>query len=173
MFTRILAATDGSEEAGKAVRIATDLAIRHDCELVVVHVVSSEDSSEEAVALAESEHLVPETPGESLAPNAVPIATPPFTRQDASGRASVGRAIGQRLVEEARHLAAEAGARRVRTLLEFADDPASAILAAVRREGADAVVVGTRGRGRVAGLLLGSVSQRLASECDCTCIVVR
>lgn len=174
MFTRIVAATDGSDEAGKAVRIATDLAIRHDSELIVLHVVTDDDAGDDAAALAQSEHLVDEPAGgPRQEQTGVPIAPPPFTNQDARSRTSVGRAVGQRLVDEAARLAAEAGATRVRSLLEFADDPATAILDAVRREGADAVVVGTRGRGRVAGLLLGSVSQRLASECECTCIIVR
>jgi len=51
-------------------------------------------------------------------------------------------------------------------------DPAEAIIEAARREHADAIIVGRRGRGQLAGLLLGSVSQKVVSLAPCTVIVV-
>jgi nucleotide-binding universal stress UspA family protein len=50
--------------------------------------------------------------------------------------------------------------------------PAAGILEAVRIYPADMVVVGRRGRGQLAGLLLGSVSQKLAALCPCPVIIV-
>jgi nucleotide-binding universal stress UspA family protein len=51
-------------------------------------------------------------------------------------------------------------------------DPAEAIIETIQRENADAVVVGRRGRGRLSELLLGSVSQKVASLAPCTVILV-
>lgn len=54
----------------------------------------------------------------------------------------------------------------------FVGDPTELILEAIAREKPDAIVVGKRGRGRLSGLLLGSVSQKVASLSMVPVIVV-
>ncbi len=51
-------------------------------------------------------------------------------------------------------------------------DPAQSIIETAARESSDTLVVGRRGRGRLAGLLLGSVSQKIASLAPCTVVIV-
>ena len=51
-------------------------------------------------------------------------------------------------------------------------DPAEAVIESARREHADVIVVGRRGRGQLTGLLLGSVSQKLVSLAPCAVVVV-
>jgi len=51
-------------------------------------------------------------------------------------------------------------------------DVAQSIIDIARREQADAIVLGKRGLGRLAGLVLGSVSQKVVSHADCAVIVV-
>jgi nucleotide-binding universal stress UspA family protein len=51
-------------------------------------------------------------------------------------------------------------------------DPTEALIEASRRKKADAIVVGRRGHGRLAGLLLGSIAQKLVSLAPCAVVVV-
>ncbi|HEY8788002.1 MAG TPA: universal stress protein [Actinopolymorphaceae bacterium] len=57
----------------------------------------------------------------------------------------------------------------IRTIVE--DHPAAALVDAAR--GAELLVVGSRGRGAFAGMLLGSVSQHVAAHAPCPVVVVR
>jgi nucleotide-binding universal stress UspA family protein len=54
-----------------------------------------------------------------------------------------------------------------------AGDPAQEILAAARDHGADLVVAGTRGRGALERLLLGSVARKVLQHADASVLVVR
>jgi nucleotide-binding universal stress UspA family protein len=51
-------------------------------------------------------------------------------------------------------------------------DPAEAIIDAVKRGKFEILIVGRRGRGQLKGLLLGSVSQKLATLTPCAVMVV-
>ncbi len=51
-------------------------------------------------------------------------------------------------------------------------DPADLIAEVAKETGADLIVVGTRGHGRVAGMLLGSVTQRLLHVAPCPVLAV-
>jgi nucleotide-binding universal stress UspA family protein len=75
-------------------------------------------------------------------------------------------AAAQDVVDRAR----AAGARA--TFLVWDGDPGDGILAAAEAEGADLIVVGTRGRGPV-GRLLGSVSDAIVRQASVPVMVVR
>jgi nucleotide-binding universal stress UspA family protein len=51
-------------------------------------------------------------------------------------------------------------------------DPAHGIVDAVRHLGADLVVIGTHGRGRLAAAVIGSVAQSVVRTAPCPVIVV-
>jgi nucleotide-binding universal stress UspA family protein len=76
-------------------------------------------------------------------------------------------------LSEAKERARRAGLKpkAIRTKLLWGDS-AEALIEAIRREKADAIVVGRRGHGRLAGLLLGSIAQKLVSLAPCTVVVV-
>jgi nucleotide-binding universal stress UspA family protein len=75
-------------------------------------------------------------------------------------------------LSEAEERARRAGLKpkAIRTKLLWGDS-AEALIEAIRREKADAIVVGRRGHGRLAGLLLGSIAQKLVSLAPCTVVV--
>ena len=77
----------------------------------------------------------------------------------------------QEIFREAAAVAAKEGVT-VDKRESLVGDPAESILEAIARETPDMIVVGKRGRGRLSGLLLGSVSQKLASLSIVPVIVV-
>ena len=75
------------------------------------------------------------------------------------------------ILSRARKRVRRGGVSAVRTLSGWGD-PAEAIIDVVKREKADILVVGRRGRSRLSRLLLGSVSQKLASLAPCKVVIV-
>jgi len=76
----------------------------------------------------------------------------------------------QELARELRDVLGEEGAASVRASL-VRGNPADVLLRAA--EGAEVLVVGSRGRGGFTRALLGSVSQRVALHADCPVVIVR
>ena len=87
--------------------------------------------------------------------------------------------VDRELVAQAAGEALEASLREVGTSVEgieieravSEDSPGRALLD--RAEGADLLVVGSRGHGRIAGALLGSISQQVAQHAPCPVVIVR
>jgi nucleotide-binding universal stress UspA family protein len=79
--------------------------------------------------------------------------------------------LSERLLQEAQQRAGWTGVKPVKTLQRWGD-PAEAILDTIMEEKVDAIVIGRRGSGRLSGLLLGSVSQKLINLSPCAVIVV-
>jgi nucleotide-binding universal stress UspA family protein len=148
---KILVAIDGSEHAWKALDLAADLARARDAEVVVLHVIPYEPLPEGLVAFARAE--------------SIPL-------DEVQGRLEASRLLGDALTREAERRLGEKGVARRRSLV-VDGSPASAILATASDEAAGMIVLGSRGRSDVAGLLLGSVSHKVAHLAPCTCIVVK
>jgi len=51
--------------------------------------------------------------------------------------------------------------------------PAEAVLRVVKTRGNDLIIMGTRGRGRLTGLILGNVSQKVVAHASCPVLLVR
>ncbi|HEY0182507.1 MAG TPA: universal stress protein [Rhodopila sp.] len=144
---QIMVATDGSDSADRAVDVAAELAAVSGGALQIVNVAGS----------------LPEEAWDELKRN------PAMERL-------VGDAIdvrSQAILAGARRRALSRGAKDVRTQ-QFWGDVTEKILEASQTMGVDTLVVGRRGHGhgRLAALLLGSVSQKLASLSPCAVVVV-
>jgi nucleotide-binding universal stress UspA family protein len=148
IMDRILAATDGSDRSLGAVKVAAELAVKLDADLVILAVDVEPSAADDAglVEFAKTEHF-----------------------RDLADVLPIMRAEH---LDAARDLAAKAGAKRVRTTSRIGD-PAEEIVAQAESDQSDLVVVGSRGLGRISGLLLGSVSQKVASLASCSVLIVR
>jgi nucleotide-binding universal stress UspA family protein len=150
--TRILLATDGSEDAAFAARTAVNLANKTGSELHVVYV------EEVPRRLSPSE---PQTSFEEL-------IDPEFEekmRQHAQATAS------QRLEEQV-HKIQEAGGQISQAHAKFGRPDAEIVHLAEELD-AGIVVVGSRGEGGLRRALLGSVSDSVVRHAHCPVLVVR
>jgi nucleotide-binding universal stress UspA family protein len=76
------------------------------------------------------------------------------------------------VLDNARRKARANGITRISAEPSFGD-PAREIITVAQTRQADLIVVGSRGHGRLASLLLGSVAQKVVSLAHCPVVVVR
>ncbi len=157
----ILTPIDGSEHGRMALDMATDLAAKYDARLVVVHVGDpDEDVPEELFAAADHEFSAAENRGADTG------IGPHHSR-----RYRVLQFMGQMMLRDAREEAEGRGIKQVETVMDYGD-PALRILHRAKAASADLIVMGSRGLGRLAELVLGSVSHKVFNMAPCSCITV-
>ncbi len=81
------------------------------------------------------------------------------------------QAAGQKIIADARRRLGEIDAAVLEDLLEGPD--AEAILSAAQAHEVDLIVMGTRGRGAIEGLLFGSVSRKVTHLASCPVLLIR
>jgi nucleotide-binding universal stress UspA family protein len=141
----VLAATDGSDAADRAIDFAATLASRFGATLQILNVIGiCYPPPQELEQLSRQEHM---TPGEFM------------------------RALSEQILLSASQRATKCGAAESQLVSQIGD-VAPSITDTARKGAADVIVLGRRGLGRLPGLLLGSVSQKLVSVAPCAVIVV-
>jgi nucleotide-binding universal stress UspA family protein len=174
MFKKILLPTDGSDHAKKAARIAGDLAGRYDAELVLLHVLLRDHLDEGLKHYAEVERLAGSRPL-SQAVASIPEGRFPVSMLPGNGgetEEEVLSAVAEHVLRAAVDAAKQCGARKLRTLTEDGD-PAQRILQAAETEGADLIVMGSRGFSDLKSLVVGSVSHKVSHLAPCPVMSVR
>ena len=127
--------------------MAAYMAAKHDAELLIIHVIRDMQ-------------LPAQMKG---APDLEAFAN---TRED------IMRQIAENILQEAEASAKAGGAKKVSTAIG-SGDPASSIIGFATRRKIDTIVVGTRGLGKVKGILMGSVSRKITNNAEVNCMVVR
>jgi nucleotide-binding universal stress UspA family protein len=144
---RIVVGVDFSNGSLRATGLAADLAVKYDAELVLLTVapeIAGPDPGLEAYARIE--HIR----------EPLPVMAAESMREQLVGP---------------RDQAAAQGVKRITTEVSVGD-PAEQILAYASSNSADLIVLGSRGHGRLAGLLLGSVAQKVVALAHSAVLVV-
>ena len=178
MFKSILAATDGSDHANKAIDLASDLAAKYDARLVLLHILPHGHLSGDLRRFAETEHLTKHT-------NPLPISEEPTeehialavshlepTEEEEPSVHYVFEILGQRVLDQGKAIAQGKGVNKVQIKMKDGE-PVEEILKCAKAENADLIVLGSRGLGGLQGLLMGSVSHKVCHLATCTCVTVK
>lgn len=150
----IAAATDGSDAADRAIDFAADLASKFSAELVVTHAIPAS-----ALASTGTGSVRPFL--NVRAPVSVESLSVPEVLTD----------LANDILAKAKTRAEARGAHQVQSEVHVGE-PAEVILSVAKKRNADAIVLGKRGQRRLAGLLLGSISQKVATLARCAVIVI-
>ena len=147
-FTKILSATDFSEDSELAVGYAEELARRYGAELILLHV------------------------DQALPPVMVSPEIGPVMDVGAMTRiAEEQRVMAQKELDKIVNRAREGGLK-ARSLLKVGS-PFLEILHSAQGEGADLIVLGTHGRTGIAHVLMGSVAERVVQKAPCPVLTIR
>jgi len=145
-LAKVIVAFDGSKDSAKAMKLAVSLASKFLSEVIVVHVYSSPSVGFGAAS-------------------GVPI--PDYRALEDAKKDSARKTLSQGLA-----LAKEEGINAKGELIE-APSVVEALVEFATKEGADMIVVGTRGMTGFKKLLLGSVSTGLANHSPCPVLIAR
>ncbi len=147
MFSKILVAIDGSASSTNALEKGIELSRKFGSGLHLLHVVR--------------EMQVPLNPG-------LMERYEELQRQ----RHDFLRSAGEQTLNQAKRVAQSKGIESVESDVG-AGDPATAILGYADKNAIDLIVIGSRGLGQVEGMLMGSVSRKVANKTKADCLVVR
>lgn len=175
MKKHIFVATDGSDSAMKAIDLAAELAAKFDVPLTVGHVNQFGRPSEELARMADVEHITEHVSKASSIDFQILAGARGdlFTdNRPSSDIVRVVTLIGDEILQRAVDRARDLGVTQVGKTSSDGD-PADAILDMAEKAGADMIVIGHRGLGRLKTMLMGSVAYKVNQHAECTVVTVR
>jgi nucleotide-binding universal stress UspA family protein len=176
MIKTIVVPTDGSAHAKKAIDLAADIAGKYGARMVFLHVLLRHTSESDIETLCEENAMsdalakkfedlrerYTEMAAVTYDPGALFIIVPD----------DILKEVGDLVLENARLRAESKGVKDITTHI-VDGSPAEKIIAAAEEENADMIVMGSRGLGKMAGVVMGSVSQKVSHLSGCTCVTVK
>ena len=147
MYKKILVGLDGSKHALKAAQTAIEVARKFDSELHLLTVTRPYKASPELLHYLKAESLLGE---------------PKYVMDE----------MTQNIVDEAKHLAADAGLKKIKTVVREGK-PARTLTAYAKNHHIDMIFLGSRGVGELEATLLGSVSGKVGMLAACSVTLVR
>lgn len=171
MISTILAPTDGSEHARKAMAFACDLAGTYHARLIILHVLVPGHLAETLVALdaARASERADADLARAVADKRIGEIT---GTAGAEARPPLLRHVAERVIADAESMARLKGVRSVRGFIEDGD-PVQRILEYADKENADLIVMGSRGLSDIEGLAVGSTSHKISHLSRCTVVSVK
>lgn len=168
----ILVPTDGSEQADKAVDLASEIAGKYGARLVFLYVMwrgpSLEQlrSSVDCDQLSESARAELDPARHQIAEHLSSAIIPPVVSSQTQ------KELGEQVLARAERVAEAKGVRAPKLVLKDGD-PTRVIVNIAGREQVDMIAMGSRGHRGVEGLLAGSVSYKVSHTARCNCMIVR
>jgi nucleotide-binding universal stress UspA family protein len=147
MFSNILVAIDGSPASLNALNKGIDLSLKYAAALHLLHVVR--------------QMQVPLNPG--LMDRYEELKRQPH---------HFLRSAGEQSLNQAKRTAQSKGIESVKSDVG-AGDPATEIVSYAEKNSVDLVVMGSRGLGKVEGMLIGSVSRKVGNKTKADCLLVK
>lgn len=147
MINHIVVAVDASPSSDNAVDMAVNLAKTCDAKLSFLHVIRDMQLPESVLRMAEVEHIQ-------------------------GARSDVLRFVGEKILKLAEKKGRDAGLKEISNKVAVGD-PATEIADFANNHGVDLIVIGTRGRGKLKGMFLGSVSRKVSNLAGANVLIVR
>ncbi len=172
MFNTIVVANDGSENAQHATEVASDIAIKYNSEIIMVHVVEQRFITDALQRYAKMEPLriLDDIQTSEVQERMKTLAHDAAQHVDSLRESSTH--MGQHALDLGEHVAREKGVKKVQTILEFGS-PAREILRHANSSNADLIVTGRSGHGHHApDPVLGSVANRVNHGAHCSYLAV-
>lgn len=177
MIKTIVVPTDGSDHANKAVELAADMAEKYGARVIVLHTLlrhtsdaDLRDLCQKLNAPAELTQKLDEMQEQMI--EAASASMTPYTPIPLPIPEEVLDGLAKAITEKASAVISGKGVANVDVKITDGS-PADIILGAAEHEKADMIVMGSRGLGKFADMLMGSVSHKVSHLAPCTCVTVK